>query len=166
MITQSELKKIIHYDSETGIITRIKKRGGRTKSGVKAGWIDKHGYTSYIRITINKTTYRAHRLIWLYMTGDFPKNQIDHKDGDGLNNKWSNIQDVTIEENYKNKRIYKNNKSGHTGVCWLRRSRRWLATICVNGKTTELGTFVDINDAIEVRSRAHIENGFSDRHGI
>jgi len=166
MITQSELKKIIHYDPKNGEFTRIKKKGKRTKSDVKAGWIQPGGRTAYIRITIFKNTYRIHRLIWLYMTGSFPESHIDHIDGNGLNNCWDNLRSVTILENYKNKRMYKNNKSGHTGVCWLNRRKRWKAHICIGGKTTELGTFVNIEDAIKAREKAHIENGFTSRHGL
>ena len=71
MITQSELKNILHYNQDTGVFTWI-------KNSIVAGTVEKKGY---IAIKINRKSYKAHRLAWLYIYGNFPKEQIDHLNG-------------------------------------------------------------------------------------
>lgn len=102
MITQPTLKQILHYNPETGIFTRntyLDKRG-RLCGHRKLGCIG-HGY---LIITIKRKHYRAHRLAWLYMTGNFPEKHIDHIDGIRINNSWNNLREVTIAENNQNYR--------------------------------------------------------------
>jgi hypothetical protein len=91
MITQSELKELLHYDKDTGVFTWLVAKGGRVKPGQVAGAIttSKAG-KSYILIQISGKKYMAHRVACLYVYGTFPENEMDHIDGQGMNNKWVN----------------------------------------------------------------------------
>ena len=99
---------------------------------------NKKDRTSYliIHITLNGKTksYRAHRLAILYTDGYFPLEQVDHIDGNGLNNKRINLREVSDGENKKNKPMYSNNTSGTVGVNWHKAAQKWQVSIRVNGK--------------------------------
>lgn len=150
MITQQELKELLHYNPDTGIFTR-------KKSNNKSGTLT---YSGYIRILIKNKPYYAHRLAWLYIYGYFPK-MIDHIDNDRANNSLHNLREVTDTENSCNLRIRKDNKSGIKGVSWFKRDKNWRARIQLNKKNIHLGYFDDINDAknaiIEARIKIHGE---------
>lgn len=126
------------------------------------------GKTKYIQISIsiggNTKRYLAHRLIWLYVTGELP-NKVDHIDGDGLNNSISNLRSVDTIDNNKNQKMSKKNTSGFTGVTYDKRNEKWKAFITVNGKTINGGLFININDAISKRKSLNIEYGFHTLHG-
>jgi hypothetical protein len=143
MITQEYLKSILHYDPETGLFTWIKPRP-KINVGDIAGGIDELGY---IRIKIDNKKYRAHRLAHFYMNGKFPDNEVDHKDLNRSNNKWSNIREATRIQNFGNQNKYSNNKSGIKGVCWDKDACKWLAQIQINNKKIKLGRYINIKDA-------------------
>ena len=107
MLTQEQLKELFHYSPETGIFTRLKTTTGKNKAGTIPGG-DKS--TGYIRIAINGKYYQAHRLAWLYMTGDFPKNCIDHINMIKTDNSWGNLRGATRSENNKNRNAQSNNR--------------------------------------------------------
>ena len=88
MITQSELKKILNYNPDTGIFTKVLKNGTIQRRGFSYARV-------YIGITINRKTYLAHRLAWLYMTGEFPKYMTDHINGNTEDNSFSNLREST-----------------------------------------------------------------------
>ena len=161
MLTQETLKNHLHYNQETGLFTRLKS-SGPSKAGDLAGGSHHSGYI-FIRVCGNK--YAAHRLAFLYMNGEFPKNQIDHKNQVRDDNSWSNIRHVTSTENCQNRGISSLNTSGFTGVCWHKRDGVWQARIKINRKYVHLGCFESINDAIAARKAANIEYGFHENHG-
>ena len=94
-----------------------------------------------------------------------PVDQVDHIDGNGLNNRWNNLREVSSQENNMNMRLSSNNTSGVTGVCWATRDKRWIANIKVNRKNKCLGYFTDFNEAVAARKAAEIEHGFHCNHG-
>lgn len=166
MLTQTELKKILHYDPETGDFTWLIKVAAGIKIGRVAGGVGTFpGGKKYRRISINNKHYRAHRLAYLYMTGEFPTGQNDHGDGDGTNNVWDNLRDVDQFENSKNRRLQSNNTSEFTGVGWDKEALKWRARIGVNGKRKLLGRFKEKKDAIAARKAANVLYGFHKNHG-
>jgi hypothetical protein len=102
----------------------------------------KEGRTWYARNSTSSTT-SMHRVIMQATTGQF----IDHIDGDGLNNRRSNLRFATLSQNQGNRRLSKNNKSGYKGVSWNNHSRKWLAQIVIQNKNIYLGLFDSIEDA-------------------
>lgn len=93
------------------------------------------------------------------MTGEQPIN-IDHIDGNGLNNKWSNLRSVSHSVNGKNQKKHKTNTSGVSGVYYRKDSNRWRARIMVDDKAISLGTFKNKDDAIAARKEAEIKHNF------
>lgn len=162
-ITQELLREFVHYNPETGVFTYRerdrkwftddlscflwnKKCAGKPNGTVQSKG---NGYRR-IRICMNGKIYSAHRMAWLYMTGEKPPRQIDHIDRDGTNNRWSNLRDGT-RVNQRNKSMQRNNKSGITGVSWSKSSSKWCARVwCTeNGKSVykHLGLFDDKHEA-------------------
>lgn len=162
MVTQEELKKIFKYDHDAGLFTRISIRCG-VKIGSVAGCFV--GNKGYVRIKINRKLYLAHRLVWLYVYGSFPDGEIDHINGIRTDNRLCNLRSVTKNENLVNKRKYSNSSSGITGVCWHKQHRKWVSTICINGKRKHLGLFKNIDDAKIARENASKLFGFHVNHG-
>ena len=159
MITQVELKKLVHYDPLTGLFKWLVSKGN-VKAGGKCGWVD----GGYLRTKINRKHYRLHRLSWLYMTGGWP-DQIDHKDHDGHNNIFSNLRDATILENAKNHSQQKNNTSNVTGVNFHKPNGKWRAYVYVSKVQISLGYFVDKFEAICARKSAERKYNFYENHG-
>jgi hypothetical protein len=109
--------------------------------------------------------YKAHRLAWFYTYGKIPADQIDHIDGDGLNNRINNLRDVTSRQNSRNARLIWNSKSGTMGVSFCNEKGMWRARINTNSGRKHLGRFIDIEDAIAARKAAEIEYGYHENHG-
>lgn len=164
MITQQYLKELFHYDPETGVLIWIAKRP-KVSVGSEAGTISKHRRTYYRKVKIDGSMYKTHRLAWLYVYGEFPANQIDHIDGDGLNNRISNLRDVNNRENHRNVRLRADNTSGTVGVGFHKATGKWQAQIGTESGNQSLGVFTDIEDAIAARQAAEVKYGFHCNHG-
>lgn len=161
MITQSRLKEVLDYDSDSGFfIWKVSRGSGR--AGNVAGYLHTQGY---IRIVIDSRLHFAHRLAFLYMTGVFPENHTDHINGITHDNRWENLRPVTASENGRNQAKPKNNTSGITGVCWNKKSGVWQSGIRVDGKASHLGLFDHIFEAAAARKSAEIKHDFHPNHG-
>jgi len=148
MITQEELKRQLHYDPATGAFTwRV------SRPGVKAGKVAGANRGQYRVITVNRRTYGAHRLAWLYVHGNLP-DEIDHRDGDPSNNRIKNLRPATRAQNAANRGIFKNNKTGYTGVSFIQSRGKFQATIGVGGKNVTIGLFDTLEEAAAARSAA------------
>lgn len=162
-LTQSQVRELLDYDPETGVfIWRVDRVGGNgtvvKAAGSVAGCASMRETNSYLHIVINGRSYGAHRLAWLIMTGSWPAKDIDHKDGDGLNNQWINLREATSSQNCANKRLRRDNTSGAKGVSWRPDLGKWKATITAEGKTRHLGFFVDKDDAAAAYEAAATEH--------
>lgn len=166
MITQDELKALLHYDQNTGVFTNLTRRSNHINIGAVAGsvWTPKGANTSYLQISINSKMYYAHRLAWLYVYGEWPENHIDHIDGCGTNNAISNLRDVSQSVNHRNALTRSNNTSGHSGVNFNK--GKWRAYIKINAKQIHLGYFTTFEEAIAARLAASKEHGFIHRPRI
>jgi len=143
-LTPERLRELLHYDPLTGEFSRLKMvRGARRLE--RTGNVRPDGY---IRIGVDYCSYLAHRLAWLYMTGEWPKHFIDHIDGNPSNNKFSNLRDVPQMSNVHNiHRPHRRNRSGVLGVSLHPRDNLWRARIMVDGKSKTLGYFKTIEQA-------------------
>jgi len=148
MLTQAELKSLLHYNQETGIFTWLKHNSG--VSILKAGTNKGNGY---IQISLKRKRYLAHRLAWLYVYGEWPKQQIDHINGIRDDNRIVNLRDVSRSKNLLNQNhsnINKRNKSGVVGVSYFPRDNNWVAQFMVNGVTKYLGRYATVEEAKKV----------------
>ena len=159
-ITQQQLKKILHYNPDTGVFTWLKSSGGKMKGSI-AGTLEQRGYAS---IGINKKVYSSHRLAFLYMTGNIPI-EVNHKNRVRHDNKWNNLEACDRSDNMKNKTKYKNSKNKHCGVYRRKNCNRFEAQIRVKGKLISLGYFREESDAVVARKHAEKLYGFSGGHG-
>lgn len=152
-LTAARLRELLHYDSETGAFTRKVTTGnmGRWKSGQLAG--SKSKQTGYIEICVDAKKYQAHRLVWLYVYGKWPEQDIDHKNGIRDDNRISNLRQATRAENNQNRVLDKRNTSGYSGVTWSKAWGKWVARINVNKKAIHIGYF----DDPAVAGRAYLE---------
>lgn len=145
MITQNELKEILHYDPETGIFTRlVASSNNKMKAGQVAGGVSDKGY---IRIRIRGKRYLAHRLAWLYVYGTFPTDGTDHVNGVRDDNRLCNLRPATKSQNGMNQGKQRSNTSGFKGVYWSSQHQKWRAQCVANGKKYYLGLFDAAEDA-------------------
>jgi len=154
MIIQEELKRQLHYNPDTGIFTRIVSNSNRVKIKSIAGWYTSNGY---IYIDINCTSYSSHRLAWLYMTGNWPEDQIDHINHVRDDNRWLNLRECTNAQNGANAGKPKNNTSGYKGVSWNKGVKKWTAQIMFNYKKIHLGCFTCKHEAAEAHNAKALE---------
>ena len=147
MITQEELKQHLHYDPETGDFTWISTRKSKPYLIGQPAGANARSDSPRIVIRVLNKSYQAHRLAWLYMTGEHPSDTIDHIDGNGLNNKWSNLRAATKYENATNLGLKCTNTSGYPGVTWAKKNKNWMAMISIKRHATYLGAFTDIEEA-------------------
>lgn len=148
MITQSLLKEILHYEPDTGVFTWRVRLSKNTHIGDIAGT----PFQKYRRIGIGGRLYRAHRLAWLYVHGVWPSKEIDHIDGDWLNNRLTNLRDVSSQINAQNrKRARADNKTGFLGVSQV--NGRFLAQIRTGHVSRNLGFF----DSPELAHAAYVQ---------
>jgi hypothetical protein len=135
-MTQNELKRLLAYDPDTGIF-RWRIARGRAVVGGIAGAKNGKGYWT---IKIEWIKYQAHRLAWLYMTGEWPVDQIDHINMDRADNTWSNLRAATNAQNQANS-LKKSNTSGLRGVHWAQKDKKWIAQIQRDYRKVRLGAF-------------------------
>lgn len=136
-LTQTRLQEVLRYDPETGVFTWLVKRGGGPGVGTVAGAADKDGRRS---IRVDGVMHWAHRLAWLWMTGSWPTAEVDHRDTDPANNRWSNLRELSRAGNCQNHREpFKNNTTGFLGVS--AKGPSFVAGIKVDGKRRHLGTY-------------------------
>lgn len=161
------LRSVVSYSEDTGEFTRIKTIGRNAIAGSIAGYIkiNKKTGKAYRQIKIARIKVMAHRLAWFYVHGVWPDGQIDHEDGDGLNNRISNLRVVTQQVNSRNARLGKRNTSGRVGVYWHNINKKWIAQIVISGKLLVLGRFDNFDQACSARTSAEIEHGFHKNHG-
>jgi hypothetical protein len=152
-LTQEYLKSILDYDLDTGIFTWKVNKAQRTKIGDIAGWIA----DGYRKIEINGKNYNAHRLAWLYVYGEMPKNLVDHIDCDRSNNKISNLRESTHQTNSENYKTPKTNNSGVKNVSWYKSLNKWVVSMSIKKTKKTIGYYDDLElaelVAIEARNK-------------
>lgn len=163
VLDQITLKEHLHYEPDTGVFTR-KRAPQKMHIGSVAGWVDaKNGHR---KVRINRTTYYAHRLAFLYMTGAMPNGFVDHQNGIRDDNRWTNLAvcaDFYIS-NARNQQTPKHNTSGCMGVKWKKGHCRW--EVYIGGKDrTYIGSSKDWFEAVCMRKSAENRFGYHPNHG-
>ena len=140
----SLIKQNLRYDPETGKLWWIQRRSGR-QSGKPAG----NNKGDYIQIHITSCGGRflvyAHVAAYVIMTGVWPEHTIDHKDRNGLNNKWDNLRLATKSENSSNRGKRYNSRSGFKGVS--KSGNKWVARVTKDYKTVYLWSYSSKEEA-------------------
>lgn len=135
MLTASRLRHVLSYDAESGIFRWKNPTGPRAQRGAVAG----SRTQGYVNISVDGQLYRAHRLAWLYVHGDFPASNIDHVNGRADDNRICNLREANQSQNTANARRRSDCKSGFKGVTAYR--GRWVASVRHNGVRVHLGVF-------------------------
>lgn len=149
------------FDYRDGVLFWKVAKSRRIKIGDRAGTNDWRGYRK-VAITISNRSYRyfEHRLIFLWHHGYWPEHDIDHIDKDRTNNKIENLREASRACNLRNANISIRNKSGVTGVSWLKRRGAWIASIGVTSKPVRCGIYKDFIDAVIARWNAEVEHNY------
>lgn len=177
-ITSKIIRELLHYDTDTGVFTwrrrdlkwfgheRDCKRWNNRYAGKTAGSLHTkpNGY-QFVEITLFKRPYKAHRVAWLYVTGSWPSDGIDHINRNPTDNRFVNLREATTLENGHNQSRYANNKSGVSGIFWNKRARKWYVSCGLNGVRHYLGTYQDFSCAKSAVDKFRSDNGFDDSHG-
>lgn len=152
-ITQSRLRELVSYDPLTGHLTYLRDIGGR-RAGERCGWLHKRGWRY---LSVDGGTYRAARLIWFYMTGEWPEVLVDHENRVRDDDRWVNLRLANNAQNGRNATLSKRNTSGTKGVGWHGRLGKWYASIRVDRRLIHLGYFHDIDSAAAARRAAELK---------
>ena len=148
------VKEWFMYDSITGKITWTKDRWYNAKGGDEAGSICTT--TGYRRIRLGKSKkLQAHRLAWFLHFGKDPyPYEIDHINGNRLDNRIANLRLVDKSQNQLNRpKLNKNNSTGYRGVYAYK--NKWVAKIQIGGGFTCLGTYENKEDAASAYEKAN-----------
>ena len=137
-LTAERLRHLLDYSPASGVFTWRISPSPRVKPGDTAGTLNERGY---LRIKIAGKHIPAHRLAFLWMTGEEPTDQVDHINGIRSDNRWENLRLATASQNQWNKGPQRNNTSGYRGVSYDNARRKWVAQIKVNGRKRKLGRF-------------------------
>jgi hypothetical protein len=151
MLTEKILKELLTYDAGTGVFKWINSPRNNVPANSVAGTYDKKGY---LRIIYKNKLYLGHWLAWFFVYEKWPNNEIDHINGNPSDNRIKNLRDVTRKQNMENKKVYKNSKTGCSGVTWHKKKQRWVVRIGHFGKRISIGQFINIEDAINARVKA------------
>ena len=161
----AHLLKLLDYQSETGkFFWRVNRNsfGGKAKVGAEAGTLSSSDNVRFYRaIGIDQRQYKAHRLAWFYVHGEWPPHHVDHINGDGLDNRIANLRLATSSQNAANNRRKNPPASGFKGAYKSSTGAGWFSHIYVGGKKIYLGSFSTAEEAhmayVEAAERHHGE---------
>ncbi|HBR26843.1 MAG TPA: hypothetical protein DD732_07410 [Rhizobiales bacterium] len=162
LIDHAALLAMLDYDPDTGVfVWRQRTDTSPQCNGIHAGKVAGCERTNasgrkYWRIHICGRTFLAHRLAFFWMVGCWPPHEVDHRDNDGLNNKWLNLRPATTSQNGANRGLQSNNTTGMKGVRPGSKLGRYRATININRKQYHLGTYDSPEAAHEVYRKASV----------
>jgi HNH endonuclease/AP2 domain len=170
-------------ESPTGLRWKHDRANRKIKAGAIAGciWTDKKTGWQRFQVSYNKTHWYVHRILWFMRNGEIGASlDIDHIDGNSLNNSVENLRLVSTAVNLRNKKQRSDNSSGVTGVhFWISKGYSYaVAQWCnLSGEREfkqfsckKLGTELAFQKACEYRQKM-IEQlneagaGYSERHG-
>lgn len=136
IVSRDRVLELLDYDRESGLFTWRVSRGPLIAGSVAGN----ENTSGHIQIQIDGRAYLAHRLAWLIVSGQWPQppNEIDHRDTDKQNNRWSNLREATRSQNRMNTRRVSTNTSGFKGAQYFSPGK-WRAILKKDGKTVSLG---------------------------
>jgi hypothetical protein len=133
-----DLRDYMSYNPETGQLFWIKKTHGVDRVGREVGSMHNAGYK---QTRFDKKMYLCHHIAWYLYYGKWPVSELDHKDGDRLNNRIGNLREATRQQNQQNRVSREGSTSKYKGVNWDRHRNKWATYIKYDGKVHNLGRF-------------------------
>jgi hypothetical protein len=172
-LTQEIIRSLVHYNPDTGDVVWLERSELNAPQMVHyAKWNNRNAgkivgtiHHGYICAPIFGKKYKVHRLIWLYVHGQFPADQIDHINHISDDNRLCNLRAVTNSQNQKNRSKNSNNKSGHNGV-YRHKCGKWVVKLHSKGKHNYAGIYTDLDEAIRVRDKLKRKLGFHHNHAV
>jgi len=166
VVSQDLLNAMFYYDEDSGKLYH-KLDGNKHSVGDYAFKLNKRPRgTDYYVTSVKNRRVLTHRIIWCMVNGYFPEAgfEIDHINGDGLDNRLENLREVEVNINARNSKRRSNNTSGKTGVRLDKRRNKWCAYITdMQGQFKHLGSFNELDDAISARESAEELYGYTGR---
>lgn len=163
MITAEYVRDVLDYSPDTGIMiwkmrtdeSFLRSNYGRTWNtrfaGKAVGCVNKNGYK---HVNLAGKNRSIHRLVWAHYYGRFPNSDIDHANGNKLDNRIANLRLCNDSQNQANAKVPTRNTSGVKGVCWAKDTKKWQAQITWGGRQLYLGQFYKLKDAAAARAQA------------
>lgn len=144
-MTHDELLAVVSYCPETGVVTRKVSAGTVPKGAIVGSPGSSNGYLTGQVLGKNVS---IHRLVWFYVNGVWPTQQIDHINGVKTDNRIKNLRECDNSANNLNKHgPMANNKSGFLGVHKVQKTGRYRTSCKVNGVNHNLGFFATPEEA-------------------
>lgn len=167
-LTSEKAHELFRYDAESGNLYWKVARSFNVKPGARAGCLQYYKQKwPALTVRTGGHLYLVHRVVWLMKYGKWPEHEIDHIDGNRINNRIKNLRDVPHSINQKNVKKRVDNKSGFTGVAWCSIKKRWRSRAHDNGKEIHVGYFKTAEEAIKQReSVVKGIKGYTKRHGV
>lgn len=168
-LTIDELRQYVGHDPVTGDLWWLPRDGTTPRAAswnARFAWRKTFvsvGTKGYLQGRILGECLLAHRLMWALATGAWPKEQIDHINGDRTDNRLLNLREFSAAENARNRKR-PNGRDGKVGVSWEKKTRKWHARIKVDGKNINLGRYHDFAVAVAARRDAEKQFGFAINH--
>lgn len=134
-LTAEYLRRRYHYEIVTGRFYSL-----RTGKNIKG-----HTSKGYLEVRVKGTRYRVHRLAFLWVTGEWPENLVDHINRVPSCNAWHNLRDVTNSENLWNTKGRAS--SGVKGVYKVKGYELWTGTVMKQYTKHYAGCYPTIDEA-------------------
>lgn len=142
-----ELRRRLAYRSD-GVLIWKRPPSARVKAGSVAGAINNKGNKGYRVIRFDNELYLVHRIAWAIVKREDPLAfEIDHINGNKLDNRMQNLRKASRVENNRNKKRVK-------GYTFCKKKEKWKAQIRANSKNNNLGYFDTEEQAREAYLRA------------
>jgi len=157
------------YDPDSGTFVRTYRRRGNIPNqiiGQPVGF-DKGG--GYIWIYLVDRLFHMSSLVWAIETGTWPQEDLDHRNGQPGDNRFENLRVAGCDLNNKNKKLMKNNKTGHNGITISGKTGKYIVEIRSKGSRLHWSQHDDLYEAVAAKQTVlaqHPEWGFTERHGL
>lgn len=157
-LSVEEIQENWTYDKETGLF--YWKISGK---GILKGKPTGHSDGRYIVLQRRDAWVYAHRAAFVLVNGAWPTKDVDHINGDRLDNRFANLREASAAQNLRNRSVKSDSLTKVKGVTQDKRDGRFYAYIDFDGRRLSLGGFDNIADAADARivaEKLHHE-GFS-----
>lgn len=144
MLDYDRLVEVFECDYDGWLYNRHSR--GRAKIGERAGYLDVHNYW---RVVIDYKKYYVHHLVWFYVHGEWPSSELDHIDGNSMNNAPANLRLCNRTQNNCNRKRRPTGESGLRGAYLDKRNLQWHSQIQFGSQSYFLGNFDTPKEAHE-----------------